>query len=86
MRNFEFTWYAKKDRQKINRHNKLSVNCKDSAEIGVAAKQATDVFCKTFGNLNQIEIISIQEYDKDGNPVGEVITPMEGSSIIPVSK
>lgn len=86
MRNFEFTWYDKNSRVKVERHNKISVAVKDTTEIGIAAKQATDLFCRNFGNLKKNEIVSIQEIDKNGNPVGEPITPMEGSSIIPVSR
>ena len=85
MRNFEFTWYEKNDRLKMKRHNKVQAAVVDTAEIG-AAKLATDIFCRTFGNLNKNEIVSIQQIDKNGNPIGEPIVPMEGSSIVPISK
>ena len=86
MRNFEFTWYEKNDRLKMERHNKVQAAVVDTEEIGTAAKLATDIFCRTFGNLNKNEILSIQQIDKDGNPIGEPIVPMEGSSIVPISK
>ena len=86
MRNFEFTWYEKNDRLKMERRNKVQAAVVDTAEIGTAAKLATDIFCRTFGNLNKNEIVSIQQIDKDGNPIGEPILPMEGSSIIPIAK
>ena len=86
MRNFEFTWYEKNDRLKMERHNKVQAAVVDTAEIGTAAKLATDIFCRTFGNLNKNEIVSIQQIDKDGNPIGEPITPMGGSSIVPIAK
>ena len=86
MRNFEFTWYEKNDRLKMKRHNKVQAAVVDTAEIGTAAKLATDLFCRTLGNLNKNEIVSIQQIDKDGNPIGEPIVPMEGSSIVPISK
>ena len=86
MRNFEFTWYEKNDRLKMERHNKIQAAVVDTAEIGIAAKLATDIFCRTFGNLNKNEIVSIQQIDKDGNPIGEPIVPMEGSSIVPIAK
>ena len=86
MRNFEFTWYEKNDRLKMERYNKVQAAVVDTAEIGTAAKLATDIFCRTFGNLKKNEIVSIQEIDKNGNPIGEPIVPMEGSSIIPIAK
>lgn len=86
MRSFEFTWYEIQDRNKIERHNIIKGSIKDDAEVGAAAKLATDLFCKTFGNLKKNTIISIQEIDKDGRPVGEVITPMGESKVIPVGR
>ena len=54
--------------------------------MSIGAKAATDLFCRTLGNLNKNEIVSIQQIDKDGNPIGEPILPMEGSSIVPIAK
>lgn len=84
MQRFNFTWYAKKD--KIERHTKVQTNVADSAELSIGAKAATDLFCRTLGNLNKNEIVSIQQIDKNGNPIGEPILPMEGSSIVPIAK
>lgn len=84
MRRFMFNWYETKDRQKIERHNLVEGSIKDSAEIGNAAKLATDLFCKIFGNLKQNTIVSIQEIDAEGQPVGEPITPMGDIKTVPI--
>ena len=84
MQRFNFTWYAKQD--KIERHTKVQTNVADSAELSIGAKAATDLLSRTLGNLNKNEIVSIQQIDKDGNPIGEPILPMEGSSIVPIAK
>ena len=84
MQRFNFTWYAKQD--KIERHTKVQTNVADSAELSIGAKGATDLLCRTLGNLNKNEIVSIQQIDKDGNPIGEPILPMEGSTIVPIAK
>ena len=39
-----------------------------------------------FGNLKKIEIIEIQEKDKNGDNIGEVIKPAGDSSIIPTAR
>ena len=75
MRNFEFTWYEKNDRLKMERHNKVQAAVVDTAEIGTAAKLATDIFCRTFGNLKKVTINFIQEVDNKGNNIGEPIVP-----------
>lgn len=83
-RTFIFTW---KDNSynAFERHNTISIS-KSTGEIGYDAKAATDLFCKTFGNLKKVSIISIQEIDKNGKAIGEPITPQEENSIIPTKK
>lgn len=84
MKTFMFTWY-KNERygSPIERHNLIQVTA--GPDIGVSAKRATDVFCKTFGSLKYNTIVSIQEM-ADGKPVGEPIVPQEDTSIIPTKK
>ena len=66
IKNFIFTWYAKpKYGDKIIRTNTIKSK---------SPKEATDAFMKTFGNLKKNVIVSIQENDAEGNPVGEPIT------------
>ena len=84
MKTFMFTWY-KNERygSPIERHNLIQVTA--GPDIGVSAKKATDVFCKTFGSLKYNTIESIQEM-ADGKPVGEPIVPQEDTTIIPTKK
>lgn len=85
VRNFSFKWYKnEKYGKKVLRTNSITVS-NASSEVGEAAKAATDLFCKTFGNLKRNTIMSIQEYNEDG-PVGEPIVPTDGSSIVPIGK
>lgn len=85
MRKFIFTWYKNvKYGKPVERKNTISVINK--GDIGMTAKAATNVFTKNFGSLKYNTIVSIQEIDENGNPVGEPITPQENSSIIPTGK
>ena len=83
MKHFMFTWY-KNERYgtPIERHNLITVAGK---ETPAAAKSATEVFCRQFGNLKVNTIVSIQEMVND-KPVGEPIVPQEDSSIVPTKK
>lgn len=85
MRKFEVTWYSKKDKAKIERHNTVMVS-KPNGDIGKDAKAASEIFCATFGSLKKNEIVKLQEIDDAGAPIGEPITPMEDSSVVPVRK
>lgn len=85
MKYFLITWYEKKDKQKIHRTHKISIKT-NSSDIGVTAKRATDLFCLACGNLNKNEIVSIQEVDENNVPIGEPITPMDGSTIVPTRR
>jgi hypothetical protein len=84
-RNFAFTWHKnEKCIEPIIRHNSITVS-NASDDTAFAAKAATELFCKTFGNLKKNTIISIQEYNEKG-PVGEPIIPTDNNSIVPLSK
>ena len=85
---FIFTWYENvKYGNPVERKNTISVmNKGDIGATAKAAKAATEVFTRNFGSLRYNTILSIQEIDADGNPVGEPITPQEDSSIIPTGR
>ena len=78
MSNFIFSWY-KNERygNPIERTNKISAN---------SASAATDLFCKTFGDLRSTTIVKIQEVDADGADVGLPILPAEETHFLPVGK
>ena len=85
VRKFSFKWYKnEKYGKKVLRTNSITVS-NASSEVGEAAKAATDIFCKTFGNLKVNTIDSIQEYNDDG-PVGELIIPSAENVTVPIKK
>ena len=85
MRKFIFTWYENvKYGTPLERKNTITV--KNKGDIGMTAKAATEAFTRNFGSLKYNTILSIQEIDADGNPIGEPITPQEDSSIIPTGR
>ena len=58
VRNFSFKWYKNEKYGKPTvRTNSITV-INASADTGHAAKAATDIFCKTFGNLKVNTIVS----------------------------
>lgn len=74
-RKFNFTWYANtKYGSPMKRTNLVTVA--GTNDIGSDAKAATDVFCRTFGNLKKNTIEAIQEINMKGEPVGEPILPV----------
>ena len=84
-RNFAFKWYKNEKYNKpLERTNSITVS-NASPDTGLAAKTAVDIFTKTFGSLKYNTIVSIQEYNEEG-PVGELITPAEDNSIVPLKK
>lgn len=54
-----------------------------SGDIGKDAKAALGIFIASTGTLKKNEIVSLQEIDKDNEPVGEPITPAQDSSVVP---
>jgi hypothetical protein len=84
-RNFAFKWYANtRYGSPIERTNLVLVS--GTGDIGSDAKSATDVFCKTFGNLKKNTIVSIQELDEKGTAIGEPIIPSDEVVTVPVKK
>ena len=81
---FNFIWY-KNERYRIMERESL-ITVISTGDIGYDAKQAVEVFCKTFGNLKKNTIISIQEVNEKNEPIGEPIIPMNENSIIPIKK
>jgi hypothetical protein len=88
-RSYEITWYANKDakyKEPTPRHTKLSIG-KPTGETSIDAKAALGVFTANFGSLARNTIVSIKEFDENGNQLGEDITPSDKeNSIIPVAK
>jgi hypothetical protein len=59
---------------------------KESGNIGRDAHAAVNIFISCVGNLKKFDILEIQELDKDKNPIGEPITPVDNSTMIPIKK
>ena len=80
---YRFTWYPTKDGEDFLRHTLIKLpNAKGKTEVD--AKVAVDLFTKSCGNLKKNTVIKIQELDKDGNQIGEDITPSaEENAIVP---
>lgn len=85
MRNFVIHYREKKKYNPTERKIVVEVAKNfDSAEVGPAAHAALDLFCTNFGNLNRLDVLDIQEIDKEtGESIGEPIVPT-GDSIVPI--
>ena len=66
-------------------HRKISIS-KPTGDIGLDAKAAVGIFISSAGNLKKNEIIEIQEVDENNEPIGEVIKPMDNTSIVPTGR
>ena len=53
---------------------------------GIDAKAAVGIFINAIGSLKKNEIIEIQEIDENNKPIGEVIKPMDNTSIVPTGR
>lgn len=85
MKKFLFTWHENvRYGEPMVRTNLVTVNV--SGDVGQAAKAATNVFTKNFGNLKRTTIISIQEINEKGEKVGEPIVPQDETSIVPIGR
>lgn len=85
MKKFLFTWHENvRYGEPMVRTNLVTVNA--SGDVGQAAKAATNVFTKNFGNLKRTTIISIQEINEKGEKVGEPIVPQDKTSIVPIGR
>ena len=76
IKRFLFTWKSASKYDNIERHNIITIPYKDyeANQISYTASRAVTAFKQTFGNLKKNDIISIQEIDVAGMPVGEPIT------------
>ena len=86
MRNFKFTWTSNKNKYAPAATRVSEISVKNSGDLAIDAKAATAIFTANFGSLKKNSILSIQEFNANGN-VGEPIVPSEEeNSIIPVKK
>lgn len=84
-RQFSIKWHKnEKYREPMERTNSVTVT-NASADIGMAAKAAVELFTKSFGSLKYNTIVSMQEYNDEG-PVGEPIVPDADNNIVPMKK
>ena len=66
-------------------HRTISLS-KPPGDIGLDAKAAVGIFISSTGNLKKNEIIEIQEVNEYNRPIGEVIKPMDNTSIVPTGR
>lgn len=86
MRHFLITYKEnKRSGLGIVMHRKISIS-KPTDDIGLDAKTAVGIFISSTGNLKKNEIIEIQEVDENNEPIGEVIKPMDNTSIVPTGR
>lgn len=79
---FDIIWKENKKYNAIER--KTIVSIKGTDDLATDAKAALNVFISINGNLKKNEIISIQEVNEFGKPIGEPIKPTNDESIVPV--
>lgn len=86
MRTFLITYKElKKYSTDMELHRVVKIS-KETGDIGIDAKAALGVFINSTGTLKKNEIISIQELDENNKPIGEVIKPMDNTSIVPTGR
>ena len=86
MRHFLITYKEnKRNGFGIIMHRKISIS-KPTGDIGLDAKAAVGIFISSTGNLKKNEIVEIQEVDENNEPIGEVIKPMDNTSIVPTGR
>ena len=88
MRKFSISW-QEKQKQKFGEPSIRISNIilsKSTGNIGKDAKAALNILISNFKALKYSDVINIQEIDKEGNPIGEPIKPMEDTSMVPTSK
>lgn len=86
MRTFLITYKElKKYSPDMELHSVVKIS-KATGDIGIDAKAALGVFINCTGSLKKNEIISIQELDENNKPIGEVIKPMDNTSIVPTGR
>ena len=79
-------WHEKTTKwgKPIERYNRINIQ-NPTGKVEVDAKKAVEVFIRGFGNLKQNTILSIKEFDENGQ-IGEDIIPTDGSTIVPIAK
>lgn len=86
MRNFIITYAPiQKFGKTVTRNTKIVIS-KSTGNIGIDAKAAVGIFINSIGSLKKNEIIEIQEIDENNKPIGEVIKPMDNTSIVPTGR
>ena len=68
----------------IERNNKIIIQ-NPTGKVEVDAKKAVEIFIRGFGNLKQNTILSIKEFDENGQ-IGEDSIPADGSTIVPIAR
>ncbi len=68
----------------IERNSKVVIQ-NPTGKVEVDAKKAVEIFIRGFGNLKQNTILSIKEFDENGQ-IGEDIIPADGSAIVPIAR
>ena len=59
---------------------------KPTGDIGLDAKAGVGIFISSTGNLKKNEIIELPQVDENNEPIGEVIKPMNSTSIVPTGR
>lgn len=78
------TWYPTRDGDNMRRDTFIKLS-KPTGQTNYDAKAALNIFISKFGNIKKNTIIKIIEMDENGQ-IGEPITPMEDSTIIPAGR
>ena len=86
MRKFSISWQEKQKFGEPSIRISNIILSKSTGDIGKDAKAALNILISNFKSLKYIDVINIQEIDKEGNPIGEPIKPMEDTSIVPTGK
>lgn len=79
-------WHEKNTKwsKPIERYNRINIQ-NPTGKVEVDAKKAVEIFIRGFGNLKQNTILSIKEFDENGQ-IGEDIIPTDGSTIVPIAR
>ena len=84
IRKYVINWYANKDAKYgdpiIRSSNIQLINPTGKTEFD--SKAALGIFMKNYGGLHKNTVVSIKEFDENGQ-IGEDIVPSEDNSIIP---
>ena len=86
-RYYLFNWYETKSAKygkPLTRTSKINLQ-HPCGKVEFDAKKAVELFVRAYGSLNKNSIISIKEFDENGQ-IGEDIIPQEGSSIVPTKR